>query len=132
MDFNKLYEWSIYILGVFGLDRLAFRSGIVGGIISLAYDERKTSWWKSFLIILTAGVFAGYCTPMLGLKLKIEGESTKAAFGFLLGLMAQQLIPALINLARYIVKNPTILIPSNLKKLFKDVRSNRSNKSDPQ
>lgn len=88
----------------FGIDLLAFKAGLVGGLLSLSYEKKRTPW-QAGVSILSGAVLAGYLGPVATEYFSLsEGGASGASF--LIGLLAMRIIPGLFELAGRIARNP--------------------------
>lgn len=93
---NDLKDTILVILAGLGLDIMAMKSGLVGGFVSLAY-EKKRAFRQALVSIASGAVLAGYLGPMAATFFELEGAV--GGVGFLVGLLAMRIIPALFGYA---------------------------------
>lgn len=118
-----------------GLKFSALVAGIVGGIISLTFEQRL-SFMRAVLLIFTGGITSGYafnfCQHVWGMSDELSGF-----FGFVMGLVSMRLIGSLIKVAEQVKENPATVL--SFVELFKAIkygsnipnpRSNSSNNPD--
>lgn len=87
----------------FGLKVAYLLAGFLGGVVSLSFIKKLTTW-QAVLAVLTGAISANYCTPtVLHLFPWIEEPLTAAWF---VGLTAMNIIPGIIELSRRFRKNP--------------------------
>jgi len=95
-------------------------SGIVGGIISLTYEQR-ISFLKALIMIFTGGATTALTYPALEAYFSINPAFANAV-GFFLGLIAMRLIDVTLSLVDKIKSNPVLLLhlfnPSKYGELF--------------
>lgn len=91
-----------------GLKFSAFVAGIVGGIISLTY-ENKLSFIRALTLIIVGGVTAGYGFVAIDLYFKLSHQWA-GFFGFLIGLISMRLVDSVIGLANLVRQNPAIIL----------------------
>lgn len=91
-----------------GIKVSALVAGLVGGIISLTF-EQKLSFGRAVFLIFTGGVTAGYSFSLaehyFGFTDQLGG-----IFGFTAGLISMRLINTLVGIAELISKNPKMLL----------------------
>ena len=83
-------------------------SGIVGGIISLTF-EQKISFLKAIVMIFTGGSTAALTYPALEVYFSLQPQFANAV-GFLLGLISMRVIDILLILLDRIKSNPALLL----------------------
>ena len=75
----------------------ALVAGLIGGIVSLTYEE-KLSFGKAIILILTGAACAAYITPLVELYIDFD-KGMGNAFSFLIGLISMRLIGGVLVLA---------------------------------
>lgn len=113
---------------VLGIKLSAFIAGLIGGLVSLTY-EQNLSPLRALVLILTGGVTAGYAFTASEHYWSLHPTTTGiASFG--LGLVSMRLIDTTIGIADVVRKRPALLlsIPALLK-AFKDGSSSSTDSS---
>lgn len=91
-----------------GIKVSALVAGLVGGIISLTF-EQKLSFGRAVFLIFTGGVTSGYSFALaqhhFGLTPELGG-----VFGFTTGLVSMRLVNTIMSIAELISKNPRMLL----------------------
>lgn len=79
-------------------------AGLAGGVVSLSYIKPLTKW-QAFLAVFTGAVSAAYTTPLIASYFNLAPAAEHGA-GFLIGLVAMNLIPGIIKLSDRFKTNP--------------------------
>jgi hypothetical protein len=90
-----------------GIKLTALVGGLVGGIISLTFEE-KLSFTRAVALIFTGGVTAGYSFVAVESYFHLS-PSLAGVFGFSIGLISMRLVKAILNLASLVSSNPIAL-----------------------
>lgn len=95
---NEVKDWFLVFLTWLGLDLVGFKSGMVGGLLSLIYEKNKKP--RQAAVAIAAGaVMAGYVGPLAGDLLDI-GEKAYGGLCFIIGLLAMRLVPWIYDAVR--------------------------------
>jgi fructose-specific phosphotransferase system IIC component len=105
---EEIKTWLLMIAASIGLDLLAFKSGMVGGLVSLTY-EKKPTFVQAALAIIVGAITAGYVGPLVRHYLQLD-NNLYGGVNFLLGLLAMRLTPGLFTLAERFASDPVKLI----------------------
>ena len=100
--------------------------GLVGGIISLTFEE-KLSFGRAVALIFTGGVTAGYGFKIAEHYFQLNHELT-GVFGFTVGLISMRLLKAIMNVATIVSSNPTAL--TSRAEFLKALKNNGSTHTD--
>lgn len=91
-----------------GIKVSALVAGLVGGIISLTF-EQKLSFGRAVFLILTGGITSGYSYSLaehyFGLTHELGG-----VFGFTTGLISMRIINTLMGAANIVSRNPRMIL----------------------
>jgi len=95
-------EWAAIIAAALGMDFLAFKSGLVGSFMALAY-EKKQKARSAVFSIASGAILAGYLGPVTAGIFGMEGPGYAGAC-FLVGLLSMRLVPMILEGAQDVVK----------------------------
>ncbi len=94
---------------ILGLKVSTLSAGFIGGLISLASQE-KTSFIKSTISTLVGTVCAAYFTPVITSYLSLE-MNTENATAFVIGLTAMKIVETIMTVADKLkITIPNIII----------------------
>ena len=105
---HELKQWLLWIAASIGLDLLAFKSGMIGGFISLTWAQKPTPM-QAVISIIVGAVSAGYLGPLVK-DMVGAGDATYGGICFLIGLLAMRTMPYLLEWAEGAAKNPGSLL----------------------
>jgi hypothetical protein len=88
-----------------GVEAATSVAGFVGAVASLS-SIKPLSRLQALLAVFTGAAVAAYCAPLVTYYCKIEVEPVENGIAFLLGLIAMQLVPAVIFVAEVFRNNP--------------------------
>lgn len=83
-------------------------SGIIGGIISLTYEE-KISTIRALVMIFVGGATAAYLQPSLQYFFSLDPKFSNG-IGFVLGLISMKLTHLLLSIAEKVRKEPIVIL----------------------
>lgn len=108
-----------------GIKLSAFVGGIIGGIVSLTFEE-KLSFIRAVLLIFTGGVMAGY--GFTGAQQYLHTDvHLSGLVGFSIGLLSMRIVKLIFKIADRIIANPAIIF--SYVELIKNLKNGSSNTS---
>lgn len=105
---DDIKNWLLWVATSIGIDLLAFKSGMIGGFISLTWAQKPTPV-QAVISIVVGAVSAGYLGPLVK-DLTGAQDATYGGICFLIGLLAMRMMPYLLEWAEGIAKNPGSLL----------------------